>query len=215
MMYRVTARGLNLRESPRMGSRIARELPRHTAFKSIGRTGDWLRARTFDGSDGWVWGSYAVPDPAPWLTVAEEEARRGVSEVAGAKHNPRILEYHGTTTLQAMTDEIPWCSSFVNWTLLHTGILGTRLANARSWLQWGRAITVPLPGCVAILSRGADVHSGHVGFYTKRNKTHVYLLGGNQSDRVCEAPYRLDRVLGYRWPVDVPLPAVDATQRVA
>jgi len=30
-----------------------------------------------------------------------------------------------------------------------------------------------------------------------------------QGDRVCEAPYKVERVLGYRWPTDAPLPALE------
>jgi hypothetical protein len=42
------------------------------------------------------------------------KAELGTTEVPGTQNNPRILEYHATTTLKATTDEVPWCSSFVN-----------------------------------------------------------------------------------------------------
>ena len=37
--------------------------------------------------------------PLPWFEIAEGEEIAGVEEVAGSRHNPRIIEYHATTTL--------------------------------------------------------------------------------------------------------------------
>ena len=50
-----------------------------------------------------------------WLEIALKEV--GVSEIKGGE-NKRILEYHASTTLKAKEDEIPWCSSFVNWCMV-------------------------------------------------------------------------------------------------
>ena len=50
---------------------------------------------------------------APWLAVAKREMDTGVDEIVGSRHNPRILEYHATTTLSAKdagSDETFWCS---------------------------------------------------------------------------------------------------------
>jgi peptidoglycan hydrolase-like protein with peptidoglycan-binding domain len=74
---------------------------------------------------------------APWMAVAMQEM--GQREIRGAVHNPRIVEYHETTTLRAQTDETAWCASFVNWCLLQVGIDGTNSAAAASWLNWGQA----------------------------------------------------------------------------
>lgn len=46
------------------------------------------------------------------LKIAMKEL--GVRELAGSKHNPRIIEYHKATSLKATQDEVSWCSSFVN-----------------------------------------------------------------------------------------------------
>ncbi len=67
----------------------------------------------------------------------------GVEELPGAAHNPRILEYHRTTTLghgAASKDETPWCSSFVNFCMVMSGFRGTNSASARSWLKWGSGL---------------------------------------------------------------------------
>ena len=73
---------------------------------------------------------------APWYNIAQAEM--GVKEILGAsKNNQRILDYHATTTLGAKTDEVPWCSSFVNWVMKQAGIEGTNNAMAKSWMNWG------------------------------------------------------------------------------
>jgi uncharacterized protein (TIGR02594 family) len=73
----------------------------------------------------------------PWMSIARREVGQG--EITGAQHNPRIIQYHSTTTLRAGSDEIAWCSSFVNWCLRQAGIRGTSSAAAISWLSWGRS----------------------------------------------------------------------------
>lgn len=70
-----------------------------------------------------------------WMDIARGET--GQREVAGSRHNGRILEYHATTTLGARSDETAWCSSFVNWTMEKAGHRGTDSAAAISWKHWG------------------------------------------------------------------------------
>jgi hypothetical protein len=41
---------------------------------------------------------------------------------------------------------------------------------------------------------------GHVGIVVATDKEWVYVLGGNQGDSVCIAPYPKTRVLGFRKP---------------
>lgn len=145
----------------------------------------------------------------PWLEAASKEARSGVLEIAGAEHHPRILTYHSSTTLRATADEVPWCSSFVNWCMVAVGEPGTDSARARSWLHYGVPLRVPALGCVVVLKRGganepgAEVVNakGHVGFFIDEpTPGEVIVLGGNQSNQVCERTYPESRVLGYRWP---------------
>jgi len=87
---------------------------------------------------------------APWYDVAKAElGTRENSKVN--KHNVRIIEYHSTTTLGAKTDEIPWCSSFVNWVVIQSGYKGTNNALAKSWTNWGVKVTTPIQGDIVIL----------------------------------------------------------------
>ncbi len=142
--------------------------------------------------------------PSDWMEIARAEL--GTKQVAGARSNPRILEYLRSTTLgrwAASRDETAWCSAFANWTMSRAGIEGTGSAMARSWMGWGVELEVPMAGCIVVLSRGRPP-KGHVGFFVKRTTTgKVQLLGGNQGDKVSLASYPASRVLGYRWPADL------------
>ena len=67
----------------------------------------------------------------PWIDIAKGEMHQ--AEIPGPMANPRIVEYHATTSLKATFDEVPWCSAFVNWVMEQAGIKGTGSAKARSW----------------------------------------------------------------------------------
>ena len=147
---------------------------------------------------------------APWYDIAKAEL--GVRENSRKDiHNARILEYHATTTLKATTDEIPWCSSFVNWVVIQSGYKGTNNALAKSWLNWGAKVTTPVQGDVVIIkkkSNGSDNGTGsstgyHVAFFDSKSATHIRLLGGNQRDSVKYSTFNLSRyeIKGYRRPL--------------
>ena len=122
-----------------------------------------------------------------WMQIARGEI--GVREVAGSNHNPRILQYHATTTLKATSDETAWCASFVNWCLRQAGVNGTSSAAAASFATWGKE-TAAQPGAVCVIYNAGAAnsslsHSGnHVAFLVEETPTHYVLLGGNQSDSV-------------------------------
>lgn len=133
-----------------------------------------------------------------WVGIAYAE--NGVSEVVGPKgSNKRIEEYQQTTPLTGQNDDIPWCSSFVNWVLLKSKIPGTGSAWARSFLKWGMPCDYRY-GSVVVFSRGTN--SGHVGFAVGKRPGFIKVLGGNQDNRVSEKWYPLWRLLGYRWHVE-------------
>lgn len=139
----------------------------------------------------------------PWLAIAESQL--GVSEIPGPKHNKTILDYHKETSLKASSDEVPWCSSFVNWVMEKAGVTGTNSARARSWENWGVEIFPPLFGAVVVLSRGRNQALGHVGFfmgYVAGNKR-INVLGGNQSNKVSITSFPVSRIVGFRWPAQV------------
>lgn len=147
----------------------------------------------------------AIPSEASWMPIATEEI--GQTEISGDQNNPRIIQYHASTTLHAAADEIPWCSSFVNWCLREAGIKGTRSAAAASWLTWGKPSEAKIGAITIIHSIGAvhnrvSVTGYHVGFFLRGDGSSVTLLGGNQRDQVRQSTYpkKAWRVVAYRWP---------------
>ena len=132
----------------------------------------------------------AVP---PWLLIARQEV--GVHEnSAPGQDNPRILEYLESTTYDGgLTDEVPWCSGFVNWCVTKAGLKGTNSAAASSWLTWGQKLDQPRLGCITVFNH-------HVGFYAGAAGDRFLLLGGNQSNAVNTEHKDPSDVLGYRWP---------------
>lgn len=132
-----------------------------------------------------------------WMLIAEGEL--GEREIAGVADNPRIVAYHATTRGGPSPDEVPWCSSFVNWVMAQAGLPRTGSKVARSWLQWGVPLVTPRPGCVVVMRRGRG-WQGHVGFFVKMEGAYVVVRGGNQGNAVSDARYPVAAVLGYRWP---------------
>lgn len=131
----------------------------------------------------------------------------GVREKRGREHEQRVLEYLSATLLASrpagQKDETAWCSAFVCWVAEQVGAAHPESAWARSWLGAGVAVVMPLPGDVAIFSRGPS--SGHVGFWLADRDGWVPTLGGNQSGlgwtrrgAVCVKRQRASRLLGVR-----------------
>ena len=139
----------------------------------------------------------------PWLEIAFAEV--GVAVHPPGSSNSRITEYHAGTNIAGYDDKASWCSSFVNWSLAQTGIVGTGSALARSWLEWGEPLEEPRLGCVTVLWREEpESWRGHVGYYLRHDNEFIYLLGGNKLEEVREHFYPLATVLGHRWPSGCP-----------
>ena len=128
----------------------------------------------------------------------------GVHEILGAEANARIVEYASHTSLKATSDEVAWCSSFANFVAFMSGVKGTNSASARSWLDWGQVLDVPILGCIVVFKRGAPP-SGHVAFCDHPDISNgiIRVIGGNQGDSVKVARFPVADVLGYRCPKDV------------
>jgi uncharacterized protein (TIGR02594 family) len=142
------------------------------------------------------------PGGRAWFALAQREMDTGVDELPGAdRHNPRIVEYHQSTSLLATDDETPWCSSFVNWCFEQAGIHGTNSARARSWETWGQQLRKPRRGSVTVFWRETKASGkGHVAFFFEEKAERVLVLGGNQDNQVNIKSYPKTQLLSYRWP---------------
>ncbi len=126
----------------------------------------------------------------------------GTEEIAGSEHNPEVLKYAKDTGIKGVTtDEIPWCSTFVNWVAWKAGLEHSKKANARSWLNIGIKTTSPEPGDIVVFWRESPQSwKGHVAIFLgfSHNNKRVYCLGGNQGNRVSVSAYRANTVLSFQ-----------------
>ncbi len=126
----------------------------------------------------------------------------GTTEISGTADNPQILKYASETGIGGVTnDEIPWCSTFVNWCTKEAGLPQSGKANARSWMSVGKKTTNPEPGDIVVFWRESRTSwKGHVSIFLGFNHdgSRVFCLGGNQGDAVSVADYDAAKVLGYR-----------------
>jgi uncharacterized protein (TIGR02594 family) len=132
-------------------------------------------------------------------------AELGVHETPGKDATARIIVYNAHTTLKATSDEVSWCSSFVNFGTDIAGFPGTHSAAARSWLDWGVKLDVPIKGCIVVFERKDPLNpnAAHVAIcdYPDISNGIIRVCGGNQSDKVSITRYPVAKVLGYRAPL--------------
>lgn len=141
-------------------------------------------------------------DDPQWLAIARPLI--GLHEIHGAEHSPEILGmWRAIKRSGIQSDEVPWCAAFVGACLERAGIRSSRFESAASYLNWGVRLDGPCHGCIVVFSRDGG---GHVGFVVGLDPAgRLLVLGGNQGDQVSIKAFPVDRVTGYRWPVDVPI----------
>lgn len=129
----------------------------------------------------------------------------GIHEIKGPKHEPEIIKWWALARQPYADDETPWCAGFVSGILEEADIRSARTGWARGYLSWGIKLTGAAYGSIVVFERGPN--AGHTGFVVGRDKFgNIMVLGGNQSDAVNIKPFDRSRVLGYRWPSELPLP---------
>jgi uncharacterized protein (TIGR02594 family) len=136
-----------------------------------------------------------------WYQLAHAEI--GVAEIPGKKHNARVLQYYADAGNPGVKDdETAWCAAFVGAMLERADVPCSKSLMASSYDKWGEdASASPQVGDVVRLWRDSPKSIwGHVGFYAGETKTHVLLLGGNQSNAVNVAKFPKSRIVSIRRP---------------
>lgn len=157
-------------------------------------------------------GTGAVKAPAPsgveppWLAWAREQ--KGIHERRDASTVLSWLqEFAGWVT----SPSTAWCGAFMGMAIGQTlpdEPIPSNPLGARQWLKFGREMREPVPGAVTVFWRGSpNDWRGHVGIVVGRDqRNNLMILGGNQGDTVNIRPFARNRLLGFRWPKDYPMP---------
>lgn len=153
-------------------------------------------------------------EPA-WLIEAKKH--EGVAEIPGPASNAWInamwLALPGGAwfwkTYKADDSKLPWCGAFIAYCMQACGLSFPKLyASAKAWTGWGSKLSAPIVGCIVVFERPGG---GHVGLVVGRTASgNLMVLGGNQRDGVRVSEFSRDRVVGYYWPAEVPLPIYTA-----
>jgi uncharacterized protein (TIGR02594 family) len=94
-----------------------------------------------------------------------------------------------------------WCATFMNFILAKLGYAGTNSDAARSFAYYGKRISEPRVGAIAVLTRGKD--GGHVGVVSGIDSNgNPVIISGNHNKRVGEAVYARSRVIAYVMPTE-------------
>ncbi len=129
----------------------------------------------------------------PWMDYAFKE--KGQSEWSTG-NNPKIVEYLNTAGNKSKSDETAWCASFASWCMSKSNIpFAGPVGN--SWSTWGRGLSKPAYGSVAVFK------TGHVGFVAGETSSgKLVMLHGNWSNRVDLSTYGIDKaqIKLYRYP---------------
>ena len=100
-------------------------------------------------------------------------------------------------------DAQPWCGDFVDTAIAlalpkepRPGDLGENPYWALNWALLGVPVG-EVYGAVAVFKRDGG---GHVGFAIGQDRSHIYVLGGNQGDAVNVTRVKREQLRALRWP---------------
>lgn len=142
------------------------------------------------------------------LWVVEGRRLIGLEEIHGPGNAPQIVELWADAGIKISDDETPWCAAFVGGCLKRARVKPTGSAAARSYSNWGFDVWnlgnagIPV-GAVIVFKRDPNPAQGHVGFAVGITaEGHIMTLGGNQANKVSVRPFKADRIVAVRWPVE-------------
>ena len=117
--------------------------------------------------------------------IVEAEKLLGQKEIRGSQHNTEIVKLFKDSGNAGVTrDEVAWCAAYVGATLRRAGYLSTGSLAARSYEQYGKTLPGPQKYCIGVMKQVNSGWRGHVGYVVDFNDKYVWMLGGNQSNRV-------------------------------
>jgi uncharacterized protein (TIGR02594 family) len=132
----------------------------------------------------------------PWIDAAYTEYNKGIAEIPGAAHNPRIIEYLKSAGLSGdyLKDETGWCASFVHFCLKQADITGAG-ARPHAYDTWGQSLDGPAYGALAVFK------TSHIGFVVGQNGDNLIILHGNWSNKISLSDYiKPSEIQYYRYP---------------
>ncbi len=92
-----------------------------------------------------------------------------------------------------------WCGHFMNMVLKRTGRAVSNSNMARSFASYGRRVSGPQVGAIAVMSRGR--FGGHVGIVSGVDASgNPIIISGNHGGRVAETVYPRGRIFAYVMP---------------
>lgn len=92
-----------------------------------------------------------------------------------------------------------WCARFMNFVLERAGHRGTGSDMAQSFARYGRRVSGPQVGAIAVMSRGR--RGGHVGLVSGIDANgNPIIISGNHRNRVAEVTYPRGRIRAYVMP---------------
>jgi len=144
-----------------------------------------------------------TPETRNMKLLKKAASQIGVKEIPGRDSNPLVEAYIAAgfvNNKSSLKDNVPWCAAFVAWCLESVYMGSTNSLMARSYEKWGMSSKKhPVPGDIITFFRnGLSSGQGHVGIYLGVVGSRFYVLGGNQSDKVCISVYARSRMTDIR-----------------
>jgi uncharacterized protein (TIGR02594 family) len=154
--------------------------------------------------------SYApVAAYAPARAVNSRVANRAANSYTSATVHPGAMRDVGGVGLVAEARRYLgtnptgrsslWCGHFMNLVLERSGHRASGSNTARSFASYGRRVSGPQVGAIAVMSRGRS--GGHVGVVSGIDANgNPIIISGNHGRRVAESTYSRGRIFAYVMP---------------
>ena len=124
----------------------------------------------------------------------------GIEAVPGAPDNLEIMQMAKDCGFNDYVhDSIAWCSLLMNWVALKAGLERSHSLAARSWLQVGTTVDTLEEADIVVFWRiDPSGPYGHVGMPIARRNGLIYVLGGNEGNRVQIEGFDPAKILGFK-----------------